>query len=174
MMVFFSQFDQQRFNARFLSCTENTSSQSNRVWIWRRGKRQKKNLSPKSTRKPLTAQLREWGNSWHSDHIHYTFPFWFFRLSLGASFKLDAQSLFVLFGLFHPDLHFQYAVKLYRRGLLFGFFLRGVLVHLNMCNRTTYDVYMILLSMYSFSPPLLVAQDSKRQPCQLNRKEIGR
>lgn len=66
------------------------------------GKKVEKKISAQSTKKPLTAQLREWGNSWHSDHIHCTFPFWSFRLSLGASFKLDAQSLFVLFGLFHP------------------------------------------------------------------------
>lgn len=52
-------------------------------------------------------------------------------------------------------------------------FFWGLLVLFNMCNRTTYDVHDSIIYVLLFSPRLVV-QDSKRQPCQLNRNEIGR
>lgn len=76
---FFSQFDQQRFNARFrVQKTQAHRAIGCEYGGGGKGREKKnQNLTKKKVPKKTsdgTAQ-REWGNSWHRDHLHYTFPF---------------------------------------------------------------------------------------------------
>ena len=155
-----------------LSCTENTSSQSNsRGLLWEYGggekagkkisAQYKKKIPSDGTAQRVGKQLAQWPYTLH-------LSFLVFRLSFWSIFQAWRPMAVRTFFLFHPHLHFQSAVKLHRRGLLFGFFLFLGFLFFWTC-ATVHTMY-ILLSRYSLFFSLLVVQDSKRQPCQLNRK----
>lgn len=155
-----------------LSCTENTSSQSNsRGLLWEYGggeKAEKKNLSPIRKKKPsdgtaqrVGKQLAQWPYTLHLSSLVFRLPFY----GIFSSLTPNGWSYFFLF---HPHLHFQYAVKLHR-GLLFGYFF-SFDFFLDMCNRTTYDIHDSMFMFLIFS--LLVAQ-SKRQPWILTEMKLG-
>jgi hypothetical protein len=73
------------------------------------------------------------------------------------------------FGLFHPDLHFQYAVKLYRRGLLFGFFF---LTSYSFEHVQPYDVHDAIIYVLVF-PLFWLHKIPKGNPANLTEKNLG-
>lgn len=139
---FFSQFDQQRFNARFrvqktqahraIGCEYGGGGKG------RKKKRPKSDQKKSTQKKPLTAQLRESGETVGIGTIYIT-PFLFslfvFHLEHLSSLTPNRCSCFL--GSFIRISTSNMRWSCYRRGLLFGVFWGIGFLVLNMCNRIT-------------------------------------